>query len=139
MSMGKVSNNRKLLIFTKDDVKVSKEEEVLVTFRDKPVFVCLHNKHGWYRIPLDQRKQGQWRPRSPSKKTSLQFLQANSVYNLTSKEHVIKWMHAVYGYTVKSTWVKAIKAGNFVEWSLLTVKTFTNTIQRRVKPPRDTW
>ena len=31
-------------------------------------------------------------------------------------------MHAVYGYPVKSTWVKAIKARNFVRWPLLNVK-----------------
>ena len=34
-------------------------------------------------------------------------------------------MHAVCGYPVKSTWVKAIKAGNFVGWPLLTVKNVT--------------
>eukprot|EP00804_Cyclotella_cryptica_P025596 CCRYP_002824-RB/>CCRYP_002824-RB protein AED:0.38 eAED:0.38 QI:0/-1/0/1/-1/0/1/0/350 len=32
-------------------------------------------------------------------------------------------MHAVCGYPVKSTWIKAIKAGNFVGWPLLTEKT----------------
>eukprot|EP00804_Cyclotella_cryptica_P020074 CCRYP_014880-RH/>CCRYP_014880-RH protein AED:0.12 eAED:0.12 QI:0/-1/0/1/-1/1/1/0/1096 len=31
-------------------------------------------------------------------------------------------MHAVCGYPVKSTWLKAIKAGNFVGWPLLTEK-----------------
>ena len=29
-------------------------------------------------------------------------------------------MHAVCGYPVKSTWSKAIKAGNFMGWPLLT-------------------
>jgi hypothetical protein len=32
----------------------------------------------------------------------------------------VKWMHAVCGYPVKSTWTKAIKAGNFVGWPILT-------------------
>ena len=31
-------------------------------------------------------------------------------------------MHAVCGYPIKTTWVKAVKAGNFVGWPLLTVK-----------------
>ena len=31
-------------------------------------------------------------------------------------------MHAVCGYPVKSTWMKAIKAGNFIGWPLLTEK-----------------
>jgi hypothetical protein len=31
-------------------------------------------------------------------------------------------MHAVCGYPVKTTWVKAVKAGNLLGWPLLTVK-----------------
>jgi hypothetical protein len=45
--------------------------------------------------------------------------QANSVYDLPSTEQAIK-MHAVCGFPVKSTWLKAIKAGNYVGWPLLT-------------------
>ena len=29
-------------------------------------------------------------------------------------------MHAICGYPVKSTWIQAIKAGNYVEWPILT-------------------
>jgi hypothetical protein len=32
----------------------------------------------------------------------------------------MKWMHAVYGYPVKLTWLKAIKAGNYIDWPMLT-------------------
>jgi hypothetical protein len=46
--------------------------------------------------------------------------QANSVYDLPSTEQAIKWMHAVCSFSVKSTWLKAIKAGNYVGWPLLT-------------------
>ena len=31
-------------------------------------------------------------------------------------------MHAVCGYPVKTMWIKAVKAGNFVGWLLLTKK-----------------
>ena len=48
--------------------------------------------------------------------------QANSVYDLPSIEQAIKWMHAVCGYPVKSTWIKAIKAGNFIGWPLVNEK-----------------
>ena len=34
-------------------------------------------------------------------------------------EEAIKWMHAVCGYPVKYTWIKAIKAGNFTGWPIL--------------------
>jgi hypothetical protein len=42
------------------------------------------------------------------------------VYDLPSIKQAIKWMHAVCGYPVKSTWLRAIKAGNFVGWPMLT-------------------
>ncbi len=35
-------------------------------------------------------------------------------------EQAIKWMHAVCGYPVKLTWLKAIKAGNYIGWPMLT-------------------
>ncbi len=34
-------------------------------------------------------------------------------------EQAIKWMHAVCGYPVKSTRIKAIKAGDYIGWSML--------------------
>ena len=46
--------------------------------------------------------------------------QANSVYDLPSTKEAIKWMHAVCGYPVKSTWLKAVNAGNYIGWPLLT-------------------
>ena len=53
-------------------------------------------------------------------KQSKKFLQeSNSVYGFPTTEEAIKWMHAVCGYPVKSTWVKAIKAGNFTGWPML--------------------
>ena len=50
--------------------------------------------------------------------------QANSVYDLPSTEQAIKWMHAVCGYPVKSTWLAAVQAGNYTGWPLLTDRTF---------------
>jgi len=49
-------------------------------------------------------------------------LTTNSVYDLLSTEQAIKWMNAVCGYPVKTTWIKAVKAGNFIGWPLLTVR-----------------
>ena len=37
----------------------------------------------------------------------------------TATEQAVKWMHAVCSYPVKSTWLKAIKAGSYVGWSML--------------------
>ena len=46
---------------------------------------------------------------------------AHNVYELPTLGDGIKWMHAVCGYPAKDTWLKAIRAGNFVRWLLLTV------------------
>ena len=119
MSVGKVSDDGTLSIFTKDGVTVHKEEDVLITCKGAPILIGVRDDHGRYRIPLTQH-EGTWQPRRPSKRAKQALQQANSVYDLPSTEQAIKWMHAVCGYPVKSTWLKAIKAGNFVGWPLLT-------------------
>ena len=78
----------------------------------------MRDERGRYRVPLVQQR-GQWQPRAPTKRVRTALERANSVYDLPSVEQGIKWMHAVCGYPVKSTWLKAIKAGNFQGWPLL--------------------
>ena len=79
------------------------------------------DERGRYRIPLMQQR-GHWQPRRPTKRARKKLSKANSVYDLPSTEQVIKRMHAVCGYPVKSTWLKAVKAGNFVGWPMLTAQ-----------------
>jgi hypothetical protein len=83
-----------------------------------PMLIGVQDANGRYRIPLVQ-THGQWQPRQPSKHAQSALHQANSIYDLPSTEQAIKWLHAVCGYPVKSTWMKAIKAGNFHGWPLL--------------------
>jgi hypothetical protein len=64
-------------------------------------------------------QRGQWQPQRPSKQARKALRQANIVYDLKSTEQAIKWMHAVCGYKVKSTWLKAIKARNYVGWPMM--------------------
>ena len=106
-------------VFTKEGVNVFKEEDVLITCKGEPILIGVRDSHGRYQIPLMQQR-GQWQPRRPSKQARKALRQANSVYNLPSTKQAIKWMHAVCGYPVKSTWLKAIKAGNYVGWPMLT-------------------
>ena len=40
----------------------------------------------------------------------------NSVYDLPSVEALVRYMHAVSGFPVKSTCIKAIKHGNCYAW-----------------------
>ena len=118
MSVGKTADDGTVSVFTKEGVNVFKEEDVLITCKGEPILIGVRDSHGRYRIPLMQQR-GQWQPRRPSKQARKALRQANSVYDLPSTEQAIKWMHAVCGYPVKSTWLKAIKAGNYVGWPML--------------------
>ena len=46
----------------------------------------------------------------------------NSVYELPNLQQVVRWYHAAAGYPTKSKWLKAIDAGFFATWPLLTTK-----------------
>ena len=43
-------------------------------------------------------------------------LSAYSAYDLPSVQALVRYLHAAAGFPVKSTWIKAIKAGNFYTW-----------------------
>jgi hypothetical protein len=66
--------------------------------------------------------KGQWQPHKPTKQVNAALQQANSIYDLPTIKQAIKWIHAACGYPVKSTWLKAVKAGNFHGWLLLKEK-----------------
>jgi hypothetical protein len=119
LSVGKLADEKTISIFTHDGVAVHKEEDVLITCKGQPVLIGVRDNNSCYRIPLIQ-SRGQWQPRQPSKQAKEVLHQANNVYDLPPTEQAIRWMHAVCGYLVKSTWLKAVKAGNFVCWPMLT-------------------
>ncbi len=118
MSVGKTANDGTISIFTKDGVTVHKETDILITCKGEPIFIGVRDEQGRYQILLIQ-QQGQWQPWRPSKQAQKCLHQANSVYDLPSMEQAIKWMHAVCGYPVQSTWLKAIKVGNYISWPML--------------------
>ena len=45
--------------------------------------------------------------------TEKSLFSAYSAYNLPSVESLVHYLHAASGFPVKSTWIKAIEAGNF--------------------------
>jgi hypothetical protein len=65
-------------------------------------------------------QRGHWQPQRPSKQARKALRQANNVYDLPSTKQAIKWLHAICKYLVKSMLLKAIKAGNYVGWPMLT-------------------
>ncbi len=135
MSVGKTADDGTISIFTKDGVIVHKKTEVLITCKGEPILIGVRDERGRYRIPLIQRR-GQWQPRRPSKQAQKCLLQANSVYDLPSTEQAIKWMHAVWGYPVKSTWLKAIKAGNYIGWPMLTERNINKYYPKTSETPK---
>ena len=46
----------------------------------------------------------------------------NHVYELPSVEPAIRYLHGAAGFPTKATWLKAIRAGNFLSWPLINVK-----------------
>jgi hypothetical protein len=135
MSVSKVADDGAISIFTKGGVTVHREEDVLITCKSAPILIGVRDAHGRYRVPLMQTK-GNWKPRAPSKRARKKLEQANSVYDLPSTEQAIKWMHSVCGYPVKSTWLKAIKAGNFVGWPLLTEQNVKKYYPKTTETPK---
>ena len=56
MSVGKTADDGTISIFTKDDVTVHKEHDVLITCKGTPILIGIRDAHGRYRIPLIQQK-----------------------------------------------------------------------------------
>ena len=132
MSVVKTAGDGNVSIFTKYGFKIHKEEDVLITCQNKPIIIGKRYERCRYWIPLTQ-DHGQWQPHRPTKAARRQLQLAHSVYNLPSKEEAIKWMHEVYGYLVKSTWIKSIKVGNYVGWMMLTKR---NVARYYLRPTR---
>eukprot|EP00957_Ditylum_brightwellii_P002469 189716-Ditylum_brightwellii.AAC.1 len=53
-------------------------------------------------------------PIKDSPGTNNMSLAAFSVYDLPSVEALIRYFHAAAGFPVRDTWLKAIKAGNYI-------------------------
>jgi hypothetical protein len=62
--------------------------------------------------------------------------EANSIYQLPTTEEISTWMHTTCRYPIKSTWLKAIKAGIFKEWLMLSKKTVTNYYPETDETPK---
>ena len=116
-------------------MQVYKEADVLITCKGKPILIGKRDERGRYRTPLMQ-TQGQWQPRKPSKKFKKFLQEANSVYDFPTTEEAFKWMHAVCGYPVKSTWIKEIKAVNFTGWQMLNKRNVAKYYPGTTKAPK---
>jgi hypothetical protein len=66
MSVGKITDDGTVSVFTKEGVNVFKEEDVLITCKGEPILIGIQDNQGRYQIPLMQ-QQGHWQPQRPSK------------------------------------------------------------------------
>jgi hypothetical protein len=54
----------------------------------------------------------------------------NNVYNINKVNQEIQYLHAAAGSPVPSTFIKAIKAGNFVTWPTLTAHNLRKYLEK---------
>ncbi|KAL7544564.1 hypothetical protein ACHAWF_007942 [Thalassiosira exigua] len=95
-----------LLIYDEEDYHRVDKEAVLRGWR--------HKGTDLWNVPLEE---------NPSQSFALpkEAEEAlNNVYDLPSTEEVVRYLHACAGFPTKTTWLKAIKGGNFASWPLLT-------------------
>ena len=128
LSTGKLADADYATVFTRDEVRVFDTEAAKLQVEGKVVMRGWRCKEtGLWRIPL----KPNWTNLNTetallSQETSkiltskAEFIQ--NVYELPNTEQVIAWYHAAAGYPTKATWIKAIEAGNYATWPLLTTK-----------------
>ena len=46
----------------------------------------------------------------------------SNVYELTSMERAVRYLHGAAGFPTKATWIKAIRNGAYIPWPLINVK-----------------
>ena len=111
MGIGPLCDANCKVLFTADDVTVYDRHS-------KPILRGWRETDGakLWRFSLREEAQAPPTPTSASETT----LQAYSAYDLPSVEALVRYFHAAAGFPVKSTWLAAIKAGNYATWPGLT-------------------
>ena len=95
----------KVLFTKKDVVVISPEGKTILTGRREKNFTNL------WRFVLKTNGKGKIYTT-----TNIITSAAHNPYDLPILEALVRYMHAAAGFTVKSTWLKAIKKGNFSTW-----------------------
>ena len=62
----------------------------------------------------------------------------NDVYELSSIEPAIRYLHGATGFPTKETWLKAIRNRSYLSWPLVNIKMLTSSSQSQRKPKNDT-
>ena len=107
IGVGPICDANCTLVFKKEDVTVLSPQgkPILQGWREDKL-PCLRR---FTLIP--DRKKGRLSTTKSQKKQ-----EANNDYDLPSTEALVRNMHAAAGFPVRSTWLRAIKIGNFNSW-----------------------
>jgi hypothetical protein len=100
ISVGQLCDNRCTVTFTHDQVTVTKNKECVMRGSRDP-------KSRLWRVYLKQ-------------KLEKHEIQCNHAHNNNNQKDLINYLHAACFSPVKSTWITAIKNGNFLSWPGLT-------------------
>ena len=111
IGIGPICDANFTVVFKKQDVTVISPEgkPILQGWREKKL------PHLW-RFALKTNDSGEQKYTTTNQKRP----EAHNVYDLPSVEALVRYMHAAAGFPVNSTWLKAIKNGNFESWPGLT-------------------
>jgi TfoX/Sxy family transcriptional regulator of competence genes len=109
ISVNKLAENGYTTIFRpgNEGVTFHKKGTLTITTSEPPVLQG-HKRRG----------ENLWTVSVPKTKSKRE--EAANVYNLPSIAQTIKYLHAAAGYPTEDTWIKAIKAGNYISWPGLT-------------------
>ena len=96
-------------------VKVYDANDVKINISAEAVLRGWRDHQGLWRVPIDDEEEVFLNDKELSEA-------AHNVFDLPSIEHTIRYLHASIGFPTKSTWLKAIKKGNFIGWPMATAE-----------------
>ena len=119
VSVGKLADAGYYTIFMPGGkgVQVFDENKSNVTVTGDAVLRGWRDSHGLWRVPVGDDSNADI---SLTRKELNESL--HNVFDLPSIKNTIRYMHTSIGFPTRRTWVKAIQLGNFIGWSLVTVK-----------------
>jgi hypothetical protein len=100
ISVGQLCDNGCIFTFTNDQVTVTKKKKCVMHGSRDP-------KSRLWRVNLKQ-------------KSETHEIQCNHAHDNNNQKDLINYLHAACFSPVKSTWITAIKKGNFLSWQGLT-------------------
>ena len=123
LSTGKMTDENYIAVYDKEEVNIFDGTTAKIQVSEEAILKGYRCKQtGQWRIPLkpvvkNENADTLLYENRPSPTEAI----AN-VYELPSTEKTIRYLHAAAGFPTKSTWLKAIRAGNYNSWPGLSCK-----------------